>query len=75
MLEFREISISDRKWINELLKKSDFMACEYSFANNLAWRRLSDTKITRYKDFYISCNYDKEKKPCFTFIHLFKIIN
>ena len=53
MLEFRDIEISDRDWINSLLEQSDFMGCEYSFANNMAWRRLSDSKITRYKDFYI----------------------
>lgn len=53
MLKFRNIQISDKEWINELLKKSDFMGCEYSFANNMAWRRLSDSVITRYNDFYI----------------------
>lgn len=55
MLEFRNIDIKDKQWINELLKKSDFMGCEYSFANNMAWRRLSNTQICRYKDFYICC--------------------
>ena len=53
MLEFKEINIEDKKWIKELLAKSDFMACEYSFANNMAWVRLNDSKICRYKDFYI----------------------
>ena len=67
MLEFKEIDISDKNWIDELLKKSDFMACEYTFANNFAWRRLSDTKICRFKDFYVSCNYDENKMPYFTF--------
>lgn len=53
MLEFRQIDISDRQWVNELLRKSDFMGCEYSFANNMAWRRLSNSTISRYKDFYL----------------------
>ncbi len=66
MLEFKEIDLSDRQWINSLLGKSDFMGCEYSFANNMAWRRLGDSKICRYKDFYISCSY-KDGKPVFTF--------
>lgn len=60
MLEFRQIDISDRQWINELLKKSDFMGCEYSFANNMAWRRLSDSTISRYKDFYLIKAEDDE---------------
>ncbi|NLZ46250.1 MAG: DUF2156 domain-containing protein [Clostridiales bacterium] len=60
MLNFREIKIEDKDWINELLNKSDFMGCEYSFANNMAWRRLNDSVITRYKDFYITGSIDGE---------------
>lgn len=56
MFDFRKIELKDREWINELLKKSDFRGCEYSFANNFAWHRLYETKICRYKDFYISCS-------------------
>lgn len=66
VLNFRDIQLSDRAWINELLKKSDFMGCEYSFANNMAWRRLYGTKICRYKDFYISCSFGTGH-PVFTF--------
>lgn len=56
MLEFRELRLSDKPWVDELLAISDFRGCDYCFANNLAWRRLNDTKITRYKDFYISAS-------------------
>lgn len=66
MLELRDIVLSDREWVIPLLEKSDFMGCEYSFANNMAWRRLSDTKICHYKDFYISCSFDNGH-PVFTF--------
>ena len=47
MLSFRNIQLSDRDWITELLKKSDFRGCEYSFANNIAWYRLGDSRISR----------------------------
>ncbi len=67
MLELREIQLSDKPWIDQLLAISDFMSCEYTFANNAAWRRLMNTKITRYKDFYISCNYCEDGSPCFTY--------
>jgi len=60
MLEFRDICISDKDRINTALRKSDFMGCEYSFANNMAWKRLSDSKISFYKDFYISCAFNTE---------------
>ncbi len=65
MLEFREIQLEDKQWIDDLLKKSDFMGCEYSFANNLAWRRQNDSQICRYKDFYIVKS--GKEKPVFTF--------
>lgn len=60
MLEFREIDISDKETVTAALRRSDFMGCEYSFANNMAWRRLAGYKITFYKDFYICCGFDTE---------------
>ena len=35
MLNFRKITLADRPWIQEALKQSDFMGCEYSFALSL----------------------------------------
>ncbi len=66
MFDFREIKLSDRDWINDKLAISDFRGCEYSFANNLAWRRLSDTLIASYKEFYICCSF-YDGNPVFTF--------
>ena len=66
MFDFRPIEIADRDRINACLAVSDYRGCEYSFANNLAWRRLADTVIDFYNDFYISCSfYDGD--PYFTF--------
>jgi hypothetical protein len=58
LLDFRLINIDDRPWINKLLKYSDFRGCEYSFANNLAWQRLSNSLITNFKDFYVIMTCD-----------------
>lgn len=66
MLEFKEIGFPDRDRINAALKTSDFMGCEYSFANNMAWRRLADSKICFYKNFYIVCAFGGET-PVFVF--------
>lgn len=60
MLEFRDIDISDKQRITRALKSSRFMGCEYSFANNMAWKRLGDSQIAFYKDFYISCAFRTE---------------
>ena len=60
MLEFRDIAITDKERITDALKKSHFMGCEYSFSNNMAWKRLGDSKITFHKDFYICCSFRSE---------------
>lgn len=60
MLEFRDIELSDKERICAALRCSDFRGCEYSFANNMAWRRLAGSKISFYKDFYICCAFDTD---------------
>lgn len=68
MLSFREITLDDRDWIQAALKRSDFMGCEYSFANNLAWRRAAGSRIARLEQFYLVCAFDTEDGvPHFTF--------
>lgn len=68
MLEFREICLSDKDRVTKALACSDFRGCEYSFANNLAWRTLSNSKIAFYKDFYICGAFgDGSSAPCFAF--------
>ena len=66
MLEFRNIQLSDKEWIDKSLKMSDFRGCEYSFANNIAWRRLGNAKISRFEDFYICASF-LEETPSFFF--------
>ncbi len=60
MLEFRTISIEDKDWITACLRASDYRGCEYSFANNMAWRRLSGSQIARYEGFYLCTAFETE---------------
>ena len=60
MLEFRHLTLDDKAKAAKALAESDFMGCEYSFANNLAWCRLADSKICFYKDFYIVCSFGND---------------
>ena len=57
-LQFRKIELSDKPWIDELLKKSDFYGSEYCFGNNFIWANAYHSKIGRYKDFYLQFNED-----------------
>ena len=60
MLKFREITLEDRPWIQQALHVSDFMGCEYSFANNLAWRRAANSMISQYESFYLICAFETQ---------------
>ncbi len=65
-LNFRTININDREWVSSILKLSDFMGCEYSFANNFAWRRLADSQICRFEDLYFLKSKDNDSF-CYTY--------
>lgn len=58
--------MDDRAWVTAALRASDFMGCEYSFANNLAWRRLNNTRICNAEGFYVNRAED-ETGPYYTF--------
>ena len=53
MLDFKPLNVSDREWVNRAIKKSGFMICESSFANNVAWQRLNNTKACKCDEFCI----------------------
>lgn len=58
MLEFKEIEIKDREWIDPLLKISDYRGCEYNFVNNYVWQNVYDITAARFQDFYITKHGD-----------------
>ena len=55
-LRFKKIELSDKPWIDELLRKSDFRGSEYCFGNNFIWANAYSSWIGRYKDFYLQFN-------------------
>ena len=69
MLEFRDIDIRDKDRITTALRKSQFMGCEYSFSNNMAWKRLGDSLSTRI---FISAVHSGQKmvSPVFSFLQV-----
>ena len=56
MIDFKRLKLSRKEDYEKILFACPGRSCEYSFANNMAWHRLYETKICRYKDFYISCS-------------------
>ncbi|MCL1881185.1 MAG: phosphatidylglycerol lysyltransferase domain-containing protein [Oscillospiraceae bacterium] len=57
-LEFKLIEISDKQWVQELVGKSNFRGCEYSFGTSYMWSSIFDIQIAKYKNFYLSKTKD-----------------
>lgn len=53
MLDFKKISLTDKSWVDELLKFSDFRGAEYNFTNLFIWEPVFESKICRFKDFLL----------------------
>lgn len=60
MLDFKSPSIEDKKWVDECLKHSNSLNCEYNFGNVFVWATAYNTQICHYKDFFI-CRWGKGK--------------
>lgn len=53
MLEFREPQLSDKPWVDDLLRRSDNRGCEYNFTNLYAWQDAYHHKFARMGDFLL----------------------
>lgn len=51
-LSFSKIKLSDKLQACELLSKSDFRGCEYTFGNNFVWRDVYKVEICFFEEFY-----------------------
>ena len=52
-MHFQEIDISDKGWIDSLLRLSDFRGAEYCFTNLFVWKHVFQTCVARYQDFLL----------------------
>lgn len=59
MLEFKELRVEDKQWIDSLLKISDYRGCEYNFTNNFVWSGIYNITACRFQDFYITKHGDE----------------
>ncbi|MDE7195148.1 MAG: phosphatidylglycerol lysyltransferase domain-containing protein [Oscillospiraceae bacterium] len=65
-MEFKRIEITDRARAVELLARSGFRGCEYTFGNNFVWRNFYNVEIAFEEDFYF-CRFGKEGDYKFSF--------
>ena len=53
MLEFKEIELTDKPWVDEFLRYSDLRGSESNFTSLFIWKNIYHTRICRYKDFLL----------------------
>lgn len=56
VLKFNRIELSDRQRIKELLNKSDFRGCDYTFGNNFVWRGIYNIEVCFAEGLYFCKN-------------------
>lgn len=42
---FHSISLTDKEWMMKKLKEDEFVACEYTFANNFIWSEVYEVEV------------------------------
>lgn len=52
MIDFKEIELKDKEWVDECLKQAKFQGCEYSFTSNYIWRSIYHPKIAKVEGMY-----------------------
>lgn len=53
MLDFKNIEITDKPWVDKLLKYSQFKGTEYCFTSLFIWANFYNSLISRYNDILI----------------------
>lgn len=45
MIDFRNIELDDKEWIDKCMSASDFQGCEYVFSSAFIWRKIYHTQV------------------------------
>ncbi len=48
-MNFRPVTIEDKKWIDQYLKESAYRGCEFSFSTIMMWKDVYETEVAEYK--------------------------
>ena len=53
MLQFQPITLTDKAWIDPLVRMSGFRGSEYTFSNNFNYRAIYHIEVARMQDYYL----------------------
>jgi len=62
MIDFKEVELSDKVWIDPLLSLSDYRGAEYCFTNLFVWRNVYHTRTVKWNNFLL-IRTGSEDKP------------
>ena len=65
--KFHPISLSDRAWVNERLRESNYASCEYSFANNFIYAKRYDVQVGELSGCGVIRYRDRKKKGQYSY--------
>lgn len=67
MIEFKDIEISDKKWVDEILAGYECPSLEYNFTTLFIWQKIYNTRIACEDGFLFSVSGKEENKKSFLF--------
>lgn len=67
MLEFREITLADKQWIQPLLDMSNYNSEEYSFTFLYIWRKIFGYQVARMDDYLLVKSMRDTHPPSYHF--------
>lgn len=53
MIEFKEVTVDDKKWIDPLLALADMRGCHQNFTNIFAWSKIYFYRVAKVENFLI----------------------
>lgn len=68
-MEFKEIELSDKEWVDEILAKKDYYSCEYCFGNHFIWKNTYNIKIAKSHEFYVVALENDENEKGISFLY------
>ncbi|WMJ23438.1 phosphatidylglycerol lysyltransferase domain-containing protein [Paludicola sp. MB14-C6] len=57
-IEFKNITLEDKKWIDPIVQQCDFMSCEYTFGNNFIWKNTYHVEVANVHGFYVAAVFE-----------------
>ncbi|MFZ2538254.1 MAG: phosphatidylglycerol lysyltransferase domain-containing protein [Oscillospiraceae bacterium] len=69
MLEFKDILLEDKQWVDQILSKRKYLSCEYCFGNHFIWKNAYKIQIAKMNEFYVVLLHDDEGEVGTSFLY------